>query len=116
MRGFSSKSSTGYVPLEHSLVPLPLIFPPDVKAVRAARLEPELHNLALVVLRRMCGKIGHIPESYLLSDKFDLSGMPRASSSIADVRMGVFKGRDVAVKSLRVSEVDDKARIRKVGN
>ena len=88
----------------------------DVKAFRAARLEPELHNLAFVVLRRLCGKIGHLPESYLLSDKFDLSGMPCASGGFADVRMGVFKGKDVAVKSLRVSVVDDKGRIRKVGD
>ena len=40
--------------------------------------------------------------------------MPRASGGFADIRMGVFKGEDVAVKSLRVSEVDDKAKIRKV--
>ena len=32
-----------------------------------------------------------------------------------DVRMGVSKGKDVAVKSLRVSGVDDKSKIRKVG-
>ena len=87
----------------------------DVKAFRAARLEPELHNLAFVVLRRLCGRIGHLPESYLLSDKFDLSERPHASGGFADVRLGIFKGKDVAVKSLRISEVDDKTRIRKVG-
>ena len=68
------------------------------------------------MFRRLCGKIGHLPKSYLLSDKFDLSGMPCASGGFADVRMGVFKGKDVAVKSLRTSEVDDKGRIRKVRN
>jgi hypothetical protein len=87
-----------------------------MKAFRAARLDTELRQLAFSVLRRLCGRIGHLPDSYLLSDKFDLSGMPRASGGFADVRMGVFKGKDVAVKSLRVSEVDDKAKIRKVGN
>ncbi|KAF9648265.1 kinase-like protein [Thelephora ganbajun] len=85
----------------------------DMKAFRAARLETELRQLAFSVLRRLCAKIGHLPDSYLLSDKFDLSGLPRASGGFADVRRGVFKGKDVAVKSLRVSEVDDKARIRK---
>ena len=79
-------------------------------------MEPELRNLALVVLRRLCGKIGHLPESYLLSEKIDLSGRPCSSGDFADVCMGVFKGMDVAVESLRVSEVDDKWRIRRVGN
>ena len=93
-----------------------LILSLDMKAFRAARLETELRQLAFSVLRKLCGRIGHLPDSYLLSDKFDLSGLPRASGGFADVRMGVFKGRDVAVKSLRVSEVDDKMKIRKVGN
>ena len=87
----------------------------DMKAFRVARLDTKLRQLAFGVLRRLCGRIGHLPGSYLLSAKFDLSGMPCASGGFADVRMGVFKGKDVAVKSLRVSEVDDKAKIRKVG-
>ena len=86
-----------------------------MKAFRAARLDIKLRELAFGVLRKLCGRIGHLPDSYLLSDKFDLSGMPRASGAFADVRKGVFKGKDVAVKSLRVSIADDKAKIRKVG-
>jgi len=92
------------------------VFPLGVKAFRAARLEPELRQLAFSVLRRLCGKTGYLPESYRLSHKFDLSGLPRASGGFADVRMGVFKGKSVAVKTLRVSETDDKAKIRKVRN
>ena len=87
----------------------------DTKAFRVARLDTKLRQLAFGVLRRLCGRIGHLPNSYLLSAKFDLSGMPCASGGFADVRTGVFKGKNVAVKSLRVSEVDDKAKIRKVG-
>ena len=93
-----------------------LVYSLGVQAFRAARLEPELRQLAFSVLRMLCGKTGHLPESYLLSDKFDLSGLPRASGRFADVRIGTLRGNDVAVKSLRVSEMDDKARIRKVGN
>ena len=86
-----------------------------MKAFRAARLDAKIRQLAFGVLRRLCGRIGHLPDSSLLSDKFYFSGMPRPSGGFADVRMGVFKGKDVAVKTLRVSEVDDKAKIRKVG-
>ena len=88
----------------------------DIKAFRAARLDIKLRQLAFGVLRKLCGRIGHLPDSYLLSVKFDLSEMPRASGGFADVRKGVFEGKDIAIKSLRVSEVDDKAKIRKVGN
>jgi hypothetical protein len=87
-----------------------------VKALRAARLETELRQLAFSILRRLCGRIGHLPESYLFSDKFDLSGVPRASTGFTDVRMGVFKEKNVAIKTLRLSPADNKARIRKVGN
>ena len=92
------------------------IFCLGVKALRAARLDPELRRVAIGVLRRLCGRVGHLPESYLLSDKFDLSGMPRASGGFADVWKAEFRGKvKIAIKCLRVSDVDDKARIRKVG-
>ena len=84
------------------------------QAFRAARLDAQLRQLAFSVLRGLCGRIGHLPDSYLLSAKFDLSGMPRASGDFADVWMRALKEKSVAVKSLRVSEVDDKAKIRKV--
>lgn len=87
-----------------------------MKALRAAQLEPELRQIAFAILRRLCGRIGHLPESYLLSNKFDFSGLPLTSSGFADVRSGVFKGKDVAVKTLRVSAWDDEAKIRKVGH
>ena len=92
----------------------PLTLSLDTKAFQAARLEPELQNIAFAVLRRLCGKTGYLPDSYLLSEKFDLSEMPRAFGGFADIRAGMFKGKDVAIKTLRVSEVDDKTTIRKV--
>ena len=113
MQGFSSKSSTGYVPPDapgacsviHRIT----------KALRVAKPEIELRKITFSILRRLCGRIGHLPESYLLPDKFDLSGMPHTFGGFADVWKGVFKGKDVAVKSLRVSVTDDKTGIRKVG-
>ena len=93
-----------------------LICCPGVKALRAARLEPELRRIALGVLRGLCGRVGHLPESCLLPDKFDLSGMPRASGGFADVWKAEFRGEvKIAIKCLRVSDTDDKAKIHKVG-
>ena len=66
----------------------------DIKALHVAQLEPQLRHLAFAVLTRLCGKIGYLPESYLLSDKFDLSGMPHTSGGFSDVRKCVQrKGR-----------------------
>ena len=86
-----------------------------MKALRVARLDTKLRGIAFSVLRRLCGRIGHLPDSYLLSDKFNLYGMPQVSGGFSNVRMGAFKGKDVAVKTLRVSKTDDRARVRKVG-
>jgi hypothetical protein len=88
-----------------------------VKAFQAAQLETELRHLAFSILRRLCGRIGHLPKSYLLPDKFDLSGSPHVSGGVADIRMRVFKGKHVAVKTVKLSLLGrDIAKIRKVGN
>ena len=92
-----------------------LIFSLSVKALRAARLETGSRHHALRVLGRLCGKVGYLPESYLLPDEFHPSGSPCASGGFADVWMGAFKGKNVAIKTLRVSQMN-KAGIRKVGN
>ena len=85
-----------------------------MKALRVSGLDPELRELASNVLRKLCGRIGHLPESYLLSDKFDVSERVTACGGFTEVRTGVFKGKNVAVKSLRVSPANDKAKIRRV--
>ena len=87
-----------------------------MKAFRAVRLERELRFLAFNALTRLCGRIGRLPESYLLPNELDLSGLLRASGGFAEVRVGVSRGKYVAIKSLKVSEVDDEMRIRKVGD
>ena len=97
------------------MAPVLMILYLDMKAFKAARLDSKLRQVAMNVLRKLCGRIGRLPDSYLLSEIFNVSGMPRAGGGFANVRMGVFNGKNVAVKTLRVSEVDDEAKIRKVG-
>jgi len=86
-----------------------------MKAFQAARLDTKLRQVAMDVLRKLCGRIGRLPDSYLLSDEFNVSGMPRTGGGFANIRVGTFNGKDVAVKTLRVSEADDEAKILKVG-
>lgn len=61
-------------------------------------------------LRFHCSRIscGHLPDSYLLSDKSDISGTPRPSGNFADIRMGVFKGKGVV-------ELGDRMKTCKIG-
>jgi hypothetical protein len=80
----------------------------DTKVLRAARLELELRKIAFSVLRRLCGRIGHLPKSYQLSENFDLSEMAHAYGGFADVRTGVFKWKDVAVNSLIIAMLYEK--------
>jgi len=58
--------------------------------------------------------MGRLPESYLLSSELYLSGVPRVPSGFAGIRMGVFKGKEVAVNTLSVSGADDKTKTRKI--
>lgn len=88
----------------------------STKVLRITQADATVQILAINVLRKLCGRTEYLPESYLLSDKFNLSGVPRASSGSSEIWMELLKGRCVAVKSLRVSEMGDKAKIREVGN
>ena len=70
----------------------------NTKALRAERLETKLRSTAFRVLRRLCDRTGHLPDSHLVSDKFDPSGMPCAAAGFSDVRKGSLDGRDVPDK------------------
>ena len=50
----------------------------------------------------------------MITDPIDVEEKVLASGGFADVRCGTYLGRHVAVKTLRVTEYDDVAKIRKV--
>ncbi|KAF9781372.1 kinase-like domain-containing protein [Thelephora terrestris] len=82
--------------------------------LRELQLDKGLKTIAFSVLKKLCGRTGHLPSSYLLPDKFDLSGEPYNSGGFSNVwKVSKSGGITVAVKSLRISESDDKIRIRK---
>ena len=93
-----------------------IMLSPNIKALRVAQLDNKLRTVALSVLIQLCSRTGHLPDSYLLSHKFSLSGIPHISSGSSDVRKGSFRGGSIAVKTLRISEIDNRIEIRKVEN
>ena len=108
----SSESSTGCVPLGRSLS-LFIDFISEHEGIPSGATGTRIRIIAFDDLRMLCGRIGYLPKSHLLFNKFDLSGMPCAPGPV-NIQMGVFKGRDAALKSLGVSEVDDKIKTRRL--
>lgn len=58
-----------------------------------------------------------MPESIVITDEKGLStrGQPQVSGGFADVKTGKYKGRTVAVKTVRVATTDNFSKIRQVG-
>jgi len=67
-----------------------------------------------VTLRRLAGIHGRLPDSMMITGKIEVEDEIAASGGFADVRIGRYMGRLVAVKNMRLSEQDDTLMIRKV--
>ena len=105
-RRFPSKSSTGCAPLEHSLGFF-IDLNSEREGISSGATRTRNSNHCHRRSQMFCGRIEHLSNSHPSSNKFDLSGMPYAAGPV-NIQMGVFKGRDVALKSLGVSKMDDK--------
>ena len=76
-----------------------------------------LRNECLRVLCRICGRQALLPRSLLQTPRcYDLSDGPFYRGGFADVWMGEYEGRKVAVKVPRTYSAKDFGRIARVGN
>ena len=74
-------------------------------------------SIALRILRRLCGTFEKLPHSCLIGDELQINdGLPVETHAYADLRKGVWRGEDVAVKLLRFAPDDDRAKITKVSS
>jgi len=69
----------------------------------------------LLMLRRLAGCHGRLPDSMMITERIEVEDKILASGGFADIRCGRHMGHLVAVKTVRVSEQDDSLKIRKVG-
>jgi hypothetical protein len=74
--------------------------------------EPGLRNekriRCSVTLQKLCGAFCLLPESYVISDGLEITNPePVASGRFADVYQGIYKGRSVAIKTLRLPDVEE---------
>ena len=66
-------------------------------------------------LRKLCGRTGTLPSSHMLRGGLvKTSDIATASGGFGDVWKGAYKGRRVAIKSLRVCMTDDLDDIKRV--
>ncbi|KAF9781255.1 kinase-like domain-containing protein, partial [Thelephora terrestris] len=69
---------------------------------------------ALVVLRRLCGTFQQLPGSCLIGGELMIDGgIPFAKRAYADLRKGIWRGENVAIKVLRISTDESRAEITK---
>ena len=67
--------------------------------------------------RRLCDRTGLPPTSHIIPQKFvQTTGQPVTSGGFGDVWEGIYNGKRVAIKALRVHKEDDVRRIKKVAN
>jgi hypothetical protein len=82
--------------------------------------EPGLHNeqriRCSVTLQKLCGAFGLLPDSHVISDGLELTNpLPVACGGFADVYQGIYRGCPVAIKTLRLPDVEEQelARLKK---
>jgi len=87
------------------------------QALKSGRVQKKLAHHAFIVLRKLAGKNGRLPNNYLVHKDADYQVEERifACGGFADVRKGVLAKNLVAVKTIRVAQDSDMSRIRKVG-
>jgi len=71
-------------------------------------LNNKLRIRCSVTLQKLCGAFCLLPNSHVISDGLEItSSSPVASGAFADVYQGTYRGRSVAIKTLRLPEVGE---------
>ena len=89
----------------------------DIQALRGGGLQDKLACHTFFMLRKLAGKTGQVPDSYLVGQDVDYQVEKTifACGGFADVRRGRLAGKTVAVKTIRTALDSDLSKIRKVG-
>jgi len=87
------------------------------QALKSGRLRGGLAHMGFVILRKLAGTTGRLPDNYLVNKgaDFQIEEGIFACGGFADVRKGVLVKKAVAVKTIRVTQDSNFSKIRKVG-
>ena len=85
--------------------------------MKSGRLQKKFAHHCFIVLRKLAGNTGRLPDSYLVSNGADYQVEERifACGGFADVRKGILNKKVVAVKTIRLAQDSDLPKVRKVG-
>jgi len=86
----------------------------SVQGITAQNLKPAEKQASFVALRELAGRHRLLPEHMKIAEKVSISDDTPIFGVFADVRYGMYEGRPVAVKAMRVTARDDFVEIRKV--
>ena len=87
---------------------------PIRQGIAAHDLKPAEKQACFVMLRRLTGLYGLLPDHMKIQGKIEVLDGILASSRFADLRSGTCEGRRIAVKAIRVTAQDDFMTLRKV--
>ena len=79
-------------------------------------LKPQLRKKALSALCKICGRQDLLPRTLQIPRCYDQSDDPPYTGGYANVWMGEYQGRKVAVKVLRVLLTSDLDKLTRVGH
>ena len=87
------------------------------QALGSGRLQGKLTYWVFIVLRKLAGRTGQLPDNYLVSKgaSFQVEEPIFACGEFADVRMGILGDKAVAVKTVRMAQDSNFSKTRKVG-
>ena len=85
------------------------------QALNSPSITPRLRRQYMIVLRKLCSKCKILPVSHILDQELTKTNeLPYANGGFADVYRGLYKGNQVAIKSLRISSQDDPEKVKMV--
>lgn len=86
------------------------------QALGSGRLQGKLAYWSFIVLRKLAGKTGQLPDNYLVNKGagFQVEETNFTCGGFVDVRMGILVDKAVAVKTIHVAQDSNFSKTRKV--
>jgi hypothetical protein len=66
-------------------------------------------------MTRICGRQAYLPKSLAIPLSYNPVEIPQSRGGYADMWKGVYRGREVAIKTIRIYQTSDWDQVRRVG-